>query len=138
MYIDLAPAVSHVAPAPAVIAAPAPSIKYFEPLHTTSEARVLKFFEDSSAEAQTTSQSVGEIVWSASRPVNTRKHLTTISQSGFTAVDPGQPASQKHLAAVVGFSTAPGAPRRGPGFQLKMLIRVCSRKRLGPLLSHRY
>ena len=32
----------------------------------------------------------------------------------------------------------PSLPRRGPGFQLKMLIRVCSSKRLGTQLSKRH
>ena len=42
----------------------------------------------------------------------TRKHLTTISQSGFTAVDPGQPASQRHIAADVGAVCGPNLPAR--------------------------
>ena len=35
-------------------------------------------------------------------------------------------------------SMAPGFLRRGPGFQLRILIRVCSSKRFGTLLSKRY
>ena len=33
---------------------------------------------------------------------------------------------------------APSLPRRGPGFQLRILIRVCSSKRLGTQLPKRY
>ena len=42
-----------------------------------------------------------------------------------------------HLPAMCS-SMTPSLPRRGPGFQLKMLIRVCSSKRLGTQLSKRY
>ena len=42
-----------------------------------------------------------------------------------------------HFPAVC-FSMAPGLPRLGPGFQLKMLVRVCSSRRYGTLVSKRY
>ena len=42
-----------------------------------------------------------------------------------------------HLPAMRS-SMAPSLPRRGPGFQLRMLRAVCSSKRLGTLLSKRY